>query len=252
METAIHALPMHNDRHADGLHPAGAGAVTLSEAALSQLLDFIIASGEHAVPLPPQDVLAQRLDVSRVVIREAVVQLIAHGMLTASPRRGTYITERRKWRIVNQNVLRWRAQSKPDREGLLDELATIVCLIAPSAAADVATHADDASMERILATCATRCAARDGRTFRTACSNLYLAVFSACKNSLFCQLGAFAVEWWAHGGIDPDLAFDVSAIELARLAVLEAAWRDRDAAAAHDAMRELVAVDYFQGANRHA
>ncbi|MDY7806110.1 FadR/GntR family transcriptional regulator [Burkholderia stagnalis] len=252
METAIHAFPVLNDRHADALQPAGAVAVTLGEAVLNQLLDFINESTEHPTLLPTQDVLAQRLDVSRVVIREAVVQLIAHGMLTASPRRGTYITERRKWRVVNPNVLHWRAQSKSDRAALLDELAAIVTLIAPSAAADVAAHADDAAMERILATCATRCAARDGRTFRAACANLYLAVFSACKNSLFCQLGALAVEWWAHVGADPDLAFDVSAIELARLASLEGAWRNRNAAAAHDAMRELVTVDYCNGASRHA
>ncbi|WP_240686308.1 FadR/GntR family transcriptional regulator [Burkholderia stagnalis] len=252
METAIHAFPVLNDRHADALQPAGAVAVTLGEAVLNQLLDFINESTEHPTLLPTQDVLAQRLDVSRVVIREAVVQLIAHGMLTASPRRGTYITERRTWRVVNPNVLHWRAQSKPDRAALLDELAAIVTLIGPSAAADVAAHADDAAIERILAACATRCAARDGRTFRAACSILYLAVFSACKNSLFCQLGALAVEWWAHGETGPDLGFDVSAIELARLAGLEAAWRDRNAAAAHDAMRELVAVDYCNGASRHA
>lgn len=73
-----------------------------------------IVAKEYVEVLPPQDVLARRLGVSRSVVREAVTILSARGMVQARPKIGTCVRPSSDWCIVNEDVLRWRSLDAPN------------------------------------------------------------------------------------------------------------------------------------------
>jgi DNA-binding FadR family transcriptional regulator len=59
-----------------------------------------IASGEYAGTLPPQELLAKKLGVSRTVMREALVILRFCNVLVMRPKTGTTINARGEWKAA--------------------------------------------------------------------------------------------------------------------------------------------------------
>lgn len=96
--------------------------------------------------LPPEAGLLGEFGVSRPVLREAIKLLEAKGMLEARQRRGTCITERSAWNMLDADVLGWVARSGADPEMLirLTEVRMIVepgaCLLATQAGTDEAVR----------------------------------------------------------------------------------------------------------------
>ncbi|WP_410853759.1 FadR/GntR family transcriptional regulator [Paraburkholderia sp. SIMBA_054] len=100
-------------KNAGHLHPPFEQRAPFSpkvQSVMNRLAADIVAK-RYGTVLPPQDVLAAKLGVSRTVLREAVSMLIARGMLEARPRTGTRVRPCRDWIVVNEDVLQWRASS---------------------------------------------------------------------------------------------------------------------------------------------
>jgi DNA-binding FadR family transcriptional regulator len=59
-----------------------------------------IKSGAWDRGLPPQDVLAKTLKVSRTVVREALAMMIARNMIDVRPKIGTTIKPQTEWLVL--------------------------------------------------------------------------------------------------------------------------------------------------------
>lgn len=83
--------------------------------------------------LPSEVDLANSLSISRTAVREAIRTLAAKGMVEARPKRGTCVTERIKWNLLDPDVLNWMFASEPD-EVLVRNLFEIRLVLEPAAA----------------------------------------------------------------------------------------------------------------------
>lgn len=91
--------------------------------------------------IDPNDLL-QVFGVSRTVIREALKVLATKGLVDARPKRGTFITERSRWQLLDGDVMRWRSEGIPDLLLLL-ELGEVRQAIEPVAARMAAVRRND-------------------------------------------------------------------------------------------------------------
>ncbi len=85
-------------------------------------------------PLPTEDKLLSRYDVSRTVLREALNVLSAKGLLDAKPRRGTIVRPRSDWSQLDPAILGWRDDPAEPASDNLDHLMELRRIIEPSAA----------------------------------------------------------------------------------------------------------------------
>ena len=117
-------------------------------------LGISIVSGEY----PPGTVLdnevtaSDQLKVSRTAYREAVRILSAKGLVEARPKIGTRVSPRKKWHLLDPDVLYWMFQNDPD-EQLLANLFELRRIIEPEGAALAAERRTDEHlrvMERAL------------------------------------------------------------------------------------------------------
>ena len=106
----------------------------------------VILPGETIDP----DVLLQELDVSRTVVREALKVLSAKGLVDARPRLGTYVTERSRWHLLDNDVMVWRSQDEPDPMLVL-ELGEVRQIIEPAAARMAAVRRDGGQLAAMAA-----------------------------------------------------------------------------------------------------
>lgn len=99
--------------------------------------------------LDPEQILAERLGVSRGAIREAVKALAAKGMVELRPRTGTRVLPRSSWNLLDRKVLAWMRQTDP--ESLTLHLTEVRRLIEPGAAALAAERALSEETEALVA-----------------------------------------------------------------------------------------------------
>jgi len=121
---------------------------------LAQKLASEIISGHRA----PGDVLPTELDmsislgISRTAVREAMRILTAKGLIEPRPKRGTCVTSKSTWNLLDPDVIGWMFANEPD-DRLVHNLFELRLIIEPAAAALAAqrrnvTHL--ASMYRAL------------------------------------------------------------------------------------------------------
>lgn len=91
--------------------------------------------------LPPEAQLLGEFGVSRPVLREAIKLLEAKGMLEARQRRGTVITGRRHWNMLDPDVLGWIAESGADPE-MFFRLTEVRLIVEPGACLLAAQNQD--------------------------------------------------------------------------------------------------------------
>jgi DNA-binding FadR family transcriptional regulator len=89
---------------------------------VTAIMDAIVCN-KYVGFIPTQDVLAQKLGVSRPVIREAISQLEAHNIVVCMHKHGTKIQPAAEWHFVNPDVLRWGAEAGVSAEEISAAIA---------------------------------------------------------------------------------------------------------------------------------
>lgn len=181
---------------------SGGGGLRIHQAAARDLA-LAILSGR----LRPGDRLdgeieqAQALAISRTAYREALRILIAKGLIESRPRLGTRVTERRRWNLLDPDVLAWMLSNSPDM-AFVENLFELRAIIEPAAAALAARRRSDeqlAGMAQALdrmAACGL--AAREGQVADRTFHRLLLeASGNEALAALAGSIGA-AVQWTTH------------------------------------------------------
>jgi DNA-binding FadR family transcriptional regulator len=94
-----------------------------------------IVSGEmrEGELLPPEEVLLERLQVSRTTLRETLQHMVALGLIRSKPRAGTVVQPRTMWNLLDPAVLSAALRYNRDR-AFYDNLVDARFLIEPEAA----------------------------------------------------------------------------------------------------------------------
>ncbi|HEY0598054.1 FadR/GntR family transcriptional regulator [Sphingopyxis sp.] len=109
--------------------------------AIAHELGVAIASGTY-VPgqmLPGEAKFSSELKVSRGAYREAIRILAAKGLVKSRTKSGTRVSERRRWNILDIDVLAWMFEAGPD-ETFIREIFELRLIVEPAAAALAATR----------------------------------------------------------------------------------------------------------------
>jgi DNA-binding FadR family transcriptional regulator len=96
---------------------------------------------------------AEALGVSRTAYREAIRILIAKGMVESRPKAGTHVAPRKRWNLLDPEVLAWMFSGNPD-EAFIRDLFELRGVIEPAAAGLAAERHEPAhlqAMDRALA-----------------------------------------------------------------------------------------------------
>ncbi|MDX3114019.1 FadR/GntR family transcriptional regulator [Streptomyces scabiei] len=201
-----------------------------------------ITAGEY----PPgsvlrTDELAQRFDVSRSVMREAVRVLESMHLVESRRRVGVTVRPKAEWNVYDPQVIRWRLAGA-DRPHQLRSLTVLRSAIEPVAAGLAATHATAEQCAEL-----TRCALGMVATSRGRRLEDYLVhdvafhrvILVASGNEMFARLGDVVAEVLAgrtHHEVmfeDPDPAAVTLHVQLAE------AVREGDAVRAEKLTREI-------------
>lgn len=76
---------------------------------------------------------SEALGISRTAYREAIRILIAKGMVESRPKAGTHVTPRKRWNLLDPEVLSWMFSGTPD-ERFIHDLFELRGVIEPAAA----------------------------------------------------------------------------------------------------------------------
>lgn len=135
--------------------------------------------------------LSLRYDSSRGVVREALRVLGAKGMIDARPKRGTFVTPRSTWSLLDHDVLRWQFEVLPSVY-ILEKLAEVRVIVEPGAAALAAQRRTDDDLREIEAALQALRASHDAPDEReaavTADIAFHAAIVRATHNELVHQL----------------------------------------------------------------
>ena len=118
--------------------------------ALARQLGIAILSGEHR----PGDAFGGEIEaseargVSRTAYREAMRILTAKGLLESRPKAGTHVTPRRRWNLLDPDVLEWMFSGTPD-ERFIRDLFELRGVIEPAAAELAAQRHDVHDLSRM-------------------------------------------------------------------------------------------------------
>ncbi len=191
--------------------------------------------------LKPGDQVVTEVDeqvVSRTVVREAIKVLAAKGLITARPKMGTHVRDRRFWNVLDPDVLAWRLEADPGDEFYVDVFETRR-LIEPAVAALAAARATEDETAELEAAFARMQATvgQDADEYIAADIRFHEIILEGCHNELLTHLGSTL-----RGVFRATFARTKGVAEQTlplHAAVLEGI-RDGEAAAAEAAMRSLI------------
>ncbi|MCX5415937.1 FadR/GntR family transcriptional regulator [Streptomyces sp. NBC_00059] len=89
--------------------------------------------------------LGEELDVSLTVMRESLKVLASKGLIDARQKRGTFVTERSRWNLLDADIIRWRVDGGGG-EQLMRDLADVRSIVEPAAAHRAAVHRTEADL----------------------------------------------------------------------------------------------------------
>nr|WP_166180345.1 FadR/GntR family transcriptional regulator [Altererythrobacter segetis] len=89
---------------------------------------------------------SETLGVSRTAYREAIRILIAKGLVESRPKAGTHVTPRKRWNVLDPDVLDWMFSGQPD-EQFIHDIFELRGVIEPAAAAFAAERHTAAHLE---------------------------------------------------------------------------------------------------------
>ena len=131
-------------KHSMNLKPKNLNAQTID--ALGQKI--IKGHYKEGAKLPIEQELCDEYGVSRPIVREATKALVAKGLLLSKPKVGTIVQGKKRWNLLDNDVLSWVTQSLPEGE-FLDMLFEARLAIEPSAAALAVDKASQEDIEKI-------------------------------------------------------------------------------------------------------
>ncbi|MFD2090001.1 FadR/GntR family transcriptional regulator [Blastococcus deserti] len=102
----------------------------LADQVAAELLASIV-DGRHApgTRLPPEAVLADRAQVSRLTLREAVRVLRDKGVLTVEQGRGTFVNPPARWAALDPMLVSSRAALEGDRAQTAEQITETRCIV---------------------------------------------------------------------------------------------------------------------------
>jgi DNA-binding FadR family transcriptional regulator len=220
-----------------------------THAAADRLASQIPALCDASGALPPQVMLAQELGVSRALLREAVNQLVARGVVDVRTRVGSRVLDERQWQIVDRHVVAWRLARATDPSFVMD-LAEIRRVLEPIAAADAARHASPEQRARITVASAARLASTSLAGYAAARRELHVAILAASSNQFLQQLTCLVPSLGET--VDADTGAPAIADgERYALVLLEAAIRSGNPVAAHEGVERLNGWDLPRQGDSH-
>lgn len=124
------------------------------QGSLTQQMAVEILSGRlpEGYVFPGEIEYAEQLGISRSALREAFRVLAAKGLVDSRPKAGTRVTVRRRWSLLDPDLLAWQFEAEPSAKFLAD-LFELRMMVEPAAAALAAvrrTPEDVVAMERAL------------------------------------------------------------------------------------------------------
>jgi DNA-binding FadR family transcriptional regulator len=154
-----------------------------------QQLGQLIVSGKLAPGegLPREDLLAEKLAVSRTALREAMKVLVAKGLIESRQRTGARVREAIHWKQLDQDVLAWRCASMPTND-FIDKLVEMRELIEPGAAAAAAKRRTTAQLAALKAAYEAMAAAPDLDAWAEADLAFHETMLQATNNELMVSL----------------------------------------------------------------
>ncbi|MAY62838.1 MAG: GntR family transcriptional regulator [Rhizobiales bacterium] len=167
------------------------GAVRNSHALVVDEIGRSIITGAYPTgSLVPGDAeLAERFNVSRTVLREAMKTLAAKGLIVAKARIGTRVTERRNWNFFDSDVLRWHLDSGFDAT-FLRHLAEMRLSFEPSAARLATRNATPDDIARMKDCVKSMYEAVSMEDFAYADLSLHMAMIDAAGNPFMYSVGS--------------------------------------------------------------
>jgi DNA-binding FadR family transcriptional regulator len=165
-----------------------------------RVLDILgpaITAGEY----PPgsvlrTDELAQRFDVSRSVMREAVRVLESMRLVTSRRRVGVTVLPKMEWNVYDPQVIRWRLAGA-DRPQQLRSLTVLRSAIEPVAAGLAAQHATPEQCAELTECALGMVANSRGHRLREYLVHdiaFHRVVLTASGNEMFARLGDVVAE----------------------------------------------------------
>ncbi|MBS9722163.1 FadR family transcriptional regulator [Tianweitania sp. BSSL-BM11] len=139
--------------------------------------------------LPGDAELAERFDVSRTVLREAMKTLTAKGLVVPKARIGTRVTERSTWNLFDGDVLIWHLESGNDPE-FISNLAEMRLSFEPFAANLAAKRANGAEIARLFACVEAMEKADAMDSFAVADLEFHLTLLEISKNPFMFSVGS--------------------------------------------------------------
>ncbi len=154
-----------------------------------QAIGRMIVSGEikPGELLPREEVLAQRMAVSRTALREGLKVLGSKGLIETRQKTGTRVREPRHWNQLDGDILAWRCASMPT-EDFVEKLVEMREIIEPAAAAAAARRRSPEQLAKIKAAYEAMAAAMDQDAWAKADLDFHESVLDATNNELMASL----------------------------------------------------------------
>jgi DNA-binding FadR family transcriptional regulator len=149
LERALKSVPVETVRR---VSHSGAAMAMHDRIAISVGVEIVTGVLAEGSVLPTEMEAVETHGVSRTVYREAIRKLVGKGLVSSRKKAGTRVNPRRKWSLLDPEVLSWMFAGKPT-EANIEGLFELRMIVEPSAAALAAARRDDdqlAAMGRAL------------------------------------------------------------------------------------------------------
>ena len=199
---------------------------------LAQRIGVDILKGVHpqGEVLPNEIDFSATLDISRSAFRETMRILAAKGMVESRPKTGTRVTDRKRWNVLDPEVLRWMFEAGPNEAFILD-LFELRLITEPALAALAARRRSDVHVRAMEAALIVMAAETlDTERGRQADLEFHAALIEAAGNEALASLSSSieaAIAWSTRYKISTG-AFDRDSVPDHR-AVCEAVARGDEA-----------------------
>jgi len=152
-------------------------------------LGRMIVSGEikPGQSLPREELLAERMSMSRTALREAMKVLSAKGLIESRQKTGTRVRETIHWNQLDADVLAWRCESMPT-EDFVEKLVEMREIIEPAAAAAAARRRTSEQLAAVESAYQAMAAAKDLDAWAEADLAFHESVLHATNNELMISL----------------------------------------------------------------